>query len=173
VTGADVKGKGAAEEWEGVAVVSVSGSRLGVAVSGEPEGLQTWPLTVGCSEVGRRDGSREGALVTGRSDGLVVGVAVVGSVGKLVGALVVGVVGFRVGARLGTTEGCVGEEVGAWLEGDVVGMLVGKVGADVGATVVAFCQTCYFRKTNIKSHIQTIICVNIHCELGFLQKIDR
>jgi hypothetical protein len=39
VTGALVKGKGAAEEGEGVAVVSVSGSRLGVAVSGEAEGL--------------------------------------------------------------------------------------------------------------------------------------
>ncbi len=59
VTGALVKGKGAAEKGEGVAVVSVSGSRLGVAVSGEAEGLQTWPLTVGCNEVGRRDGSRE------------------------------------------------------------------------------------------------------------------
>jgi hypothetical protein len=69
VTGADVKGKGAAEEGEGVAAVSVSGSRLGVAVSGEAEGLQTWPLTVGCSEVGRRDGSREGRLGGGSGSG--------------------------------------------------------------------------------------------------------
>jgi hypothetical protein len=59
--------------------------------------------------VGSCDGSGVGALVTGSRDGLVVGVEVVGRVGKLVGDLVVGA--------------------------------VGEVGADVGATVVALCQT--------------------------------